>query len=403
MSLTCAISGKPPQIPVINRVSGLIYEKSLIVKYLKELHKDPVTGQETTEEDLIQLNTNSFVRPRVSAAASLPSLIKMLQDEYDAVALETYTLRKQLETCRQELSHSLYQHDAACRVIARLTKERDEARNALANLAAGSEKNKTSTEIENKSNNSEHVNMPQDVIEKINSTSEVLQAERKEKKKPADLTTKDKIAYFKEKNNFYSIHSASSAGILCLSLHDQHPNWILTGGVDKKVVLYDIFADSVVHTYQGHTKKVTCCELHPSQDLVISGSADAQVRIFSTSADKLLHVFTSHFSGVTSLSIHPTNDLMASSDSAGSWSFHDLSRQSTYQTSVDPNKSCINCGSIHPDGILYGSGLADSMVRIWDIRTASPVVAFEGHKAIIIVIIIITVYNLVILLSYYTI
>lgn len=89
-----------------------------------------------TLDDLIDLKTDRTVRPRPPTFTSIPSLLSAFQNEWDALVLSSYAVRQQLTQTRQELSTALYQHDAAVRVIARLTKERDEARNALSQITA---------------------------------------------------------------------------------------------------------------------------------------------------------------------------------------------------------------------------------------------------------------------------
>lgn len=108
----------------------------MIDSYIAENGSDPVNGETLTVEDLIELKTPRVVKPRPPTLTSIPSLLSTLQNEWDALALETFTLKQQLSQTRQELSTALYQHDAALRVIARLTKERDESRDALSKLTA---------------------------------------------------------------------------------------------------------------------------------------------------------------------------------------------------------------------------------------------------------------------------
>jgi hypothetical protein len=57
----CAISGEPPQDPVISTKSGHLYERRLVQKYITENGTDPVTGEKLEESDLVSVKASTHV------------------------------------------------------------------------------------------------------------------------------------------------------------------------------------------------------------------------------------------------------------------------------------------------------------------------------------------------------
>lgn len=140
----------------------------MIEAYIAENGKDPVTGEDLSTDDLVELKTARVVRPRPPTLTSIPALLSTFQNEWDALALETYTLKQQLAQTRQELSTALYQHDAAMRVIARLQRERDEARDALSKVtvsAGGAAGNGDAMQIDGQG-------LPREMVDKIDATQQ---------------------------------------------------------------------------------------------------------------------------------------------------------------------------------------------------------------------------------------
>ncbi len=150
---------------------GNIFERRLIEAYITENGKDPVTNEDLTVDDLIALKTARVVRPRPPTLTSIPSLLSTFQNEWDALALESYNVRQQLAQTRQELATALYQHDAAIRVIARLTRERDEARDALSKvtISSGGANNGDKMQVDSSG-------LPEGLSEKVDVTQEKCEA-----------------------------------------------------------------------------------------------------------------------------------------------------------------------------------------------------------------------------------
>ncbi|EZA46855.1 Pre-mRNA-processing factor, partial [Ooceraea biroi] len=345
-------SNEVPEHPVISPVSGSIFEKRLIEKYVTENGVDPINGKELTVEQLIDVKASPIVKPKPPSATSIPAILKNLQDEWDAVMLHTFTLRQQLQAARQELSHALYQHDAACRVIARLTKEVTAAREALATLkpqagivqptaipqpAVAVEAGGTAAQP------MEQAGITEDVIQKLQERATVLTQERKRRGRsvPEDLMPQDNIRSFQTLASHPGLHSASVPGILALDIHSGDTSKILTGGADKNATVFNKDTEQVVAILKGHTKKVTRVIYHPEEDVVMTASPDTTIRVWNVGTSQTTLLLKAHVAGQVG--------------------------------------QPLTTAQFHPDGLIFGTGTADSQVKIWDLKEQSNVANFPGH------------------------
>jgi pre-mRNA-processing factor 19 len=214
--------------------------------------------------------------------------------------LETYTLKQHLDTTRQELSQALYQHDAACRVIAKLMKERDEAR-AMLNALQTQGINVTAVPPATANGDENHTaakgedmevvpqtekKLAEDVLSRIMDKCSELSKGRKGRKAPADLASRETVCNFRE-SEVWTPHESSKSGITCLKV-TQNPSdkhlLSLTGGVDKAAILTDLTTGHVLSKLTGHSKRVNCVALtSQARPMAITGSADRQVKVISVS------------------------------------------------------------------------------------------------------------------------
>ncbi|XP_069985485.1 pre-mRNA-processing factor 19 isoform X2 [Penaeus vannamei] len=310
--------------------------------------------------------------------------------------LHSFTLRQQLQTARQELSHALYQHDAATRVIARLNKEVTAAREALATLKpqagiapatpAGPTIAATAEAGGAADVPGEGAGLTEDVVARLQDTATVLTQERKRRGRtiPEGLTPSEQIRSFNTLASHPGLHSASVPGILALDVHQKDTSKIVTGGSDKNATVFNKDTEQVVAILKGHSKKVSCVVYHPTEDTVITASPDTQIRVWNVGTAQTLQLIRAHDGPVTGLSLHATGDYLLSASRDHNWAFSDIRTGRVLCKVSDTSASSpLTAAQFHPDGLILGTGTQDATIKIWDLKERSNVANFPGHSGAI--------------------
>jgi len=358
--MLCALSGVEPKEPVVSRF-GHIFEKTLIEKQLSQDPTCPITKEPLSPEELIPLKVNKAVQPRPAGGASIPGLLQLLQNEWDAGILENFALKKQLDSVRQELAHALYQHDAACRVIARLIKERDEARQALADLQLNQPRGGSNQmEIEQ--------GFTTELKAQLAQLSQQLSDARPNRQTGG--VSLEALSGFKEKAS-YSVHSSSQPGVLSVDVHPQLSYLTVSGGADHSAVVFDSQKKQKLATLTGHSQPVDHVKFHPTGSVILTGSRDKTVRVWTARDESHFENsgrLTAHSAAISSVNVHPLHDYLISTSMDRSWSFYNIHTDTNVvQVTDQAINSAISAGAIHPDCLLLVTGQSSGVINLWDI------------------------------------
>ncbi|CAM1509789.1 Fc.00g001240.m01.CDS01 [Cosmosporella sp. VM-42] len=356
--MLCGISGEAPQEPVVSKKSGVVYEKRLIEQYISEHGTEPSTGETLTTEDLLDIRSSRIVRPRPPTLTSIPALLATFQNEWDALALETYNLKEQLARSREELATALYQHDAAVRVIARLTRERDEARDALSKVtvtdgtAGGEEMVVDSVE-----------KLPEDLAASVDETHQTLSKGRKKRPVPEGWVTTEEVSSFAtETSNDLPVSQATS-----LALGE---STAAVGGLKGEGAIYSVETDKVERQLAVN-EPVTDTLWTFSK--VIFATSQGNVKVFQS--DEEVASLSEHSGPATALSIHPGGQVLASVGTDKSIVFYDLGLLKRVSRAY--TDAALTTCAFHPDGHLFAAGSVTGDVKLFMTTSLEQAVVFK--------------------------
>ena len=364
--MQCELSGEPVATAAAGSIvvtpSGHVCRKDLLLTKLTENGGvDPFSPERPLTEDelivLAQTNNNNTTRetkipPRPLQATSFPSLLTAVASEYDAVVLELFDTRQALQDCRQELSQALYQNDAALRVIARLSAERDAARQQLQEWeATNSGTGTTAPKKRKRSHVLEEVlqnDLPADDQQAMIQVWEELHSGRKALMKklgasaPDAATVKQALAATTTPNRWSDDNAASSASVVAISEHQ----W--AAAATNNVKVYQ--ASKEIASFKS-TEQATALDV--SDDWLVWGDATGNIqmaKLDSGSDGKVASVNIE--SSIASLSLHPDKQHALVATAEGHVCVLQLASAQVVAVFPSPGVTYTS-GSLHPDGLIY--------------------------------------------------
>ena len=82
---------------------------------------------------------------------------------------------------------------------------------------------------------------------------------------------------------------------------------LLSGGFDKRIVLWDLQVGTAIRDFKGHSRGVTALCWLPDRKTFVSGSLDQSLRVWNADTGELVRSLSQHTGSIHALALCPSN------------------------------------------------------------------------------------------------
>jgi WD40 repeat protein len=168
--------------------------------------------------------------------------------------------------------------------------------------------------------------------------------------------------------------------------------FLVTGGKDRTVRVWEVTSGKQVRSFQGHMKDVIAVAVRPDGRQIASASDDGAIRLWDLNPSdehraldpetgKLEATLTGHAAPVTSLAFFPDGNRLASAGGDRVVKVWDVAERKVVKE-LAGHESAILAVAVSPDGKLVASGAADRTVRGWDPEAGKQAWVWTGKSAV---------------------
>lgn len=163
-------------------------------------------------------------------------------------------------------------------------------------------------------------------------------------------------------------------------------SFVVSGGQDDSVYVWNPSDGSIIHTCTGHTDSVDTVGISVDESLIAAADMGGLIQVWKNElntekSEKFKLIFDYQVDDINWLRFHPVaNSVILVGTAVGTvWMFNalDSSKVKTFQGT---NISCT-CGQLSPDGTLLVAGYIDGSIRIWDIKSGSVIHCIKDKAA----------------------